>query len=185
MTHRPTRLAVLALVALVAAAPAQKPKSKPAKDGTGSAISDADAKALVGFHNKVRKEVGTGPVTWSRDLAAFAQKWADHLAAGGELEHRPRTGEWAQKYGENLAINATVLKGAEAWYAEKKDYEKGTAIPEDFSQFKAGHYTQMVWKGTTKIGAGVAVVKEGRFKGLVVLVCNYDPPGNIIGKKPY
>ena len=43
----------------------------------------------------------------------------------------------------------------------------------------------MVWKGTTKLGAGVAVVKEGRFKGLVVVVCNYDPPGNYIGQWPY
>ena len=103
----------------------------------------------------------------------------------GAFEHRPAEGEWARKYGENLAINASALKGAEAWYGEKKDYETGTAIPEDFSQFKAGHYTQMVWKGTTKIGAGVAVVKEGRFKGLVVVVCNYDPPGNVVGEKPY
>ena len=29
---------------------------------------------------------------------------------------------------------------------------------EDFSHLKAGHYTQMVWKGTRQIGAGVATV---------------------------
>jgi len=180
----PSRLALVALVFAAAVAVGQKPDPKPA-DGTGSAMTDADAKAFVEFHNTARKEVGVGSVTWSKDLAAYAQKWADRLAASGELEHRPAEGEWAQKYGENLAVNASALKGAEAWYGEKKDYEKGTAIPEDFSQFKAGHYTQMVWKGTTKIGAGVAVVKEGRFKGLVVVVCNYDPPGNVVGEKPY
>jgi pathogenesis-related protein 1 len=180
-----TRLALWILPVLAAAALAQKPAGKPAKDGTGSAMSDADAKAFVEYHNKVRKEVGSGPVTWSKDLAAFAQKWADHLAETGELEHRPRTGEWAQKFGENLAIDATALKGAGAWYGEKKDYEKGTPIPEDFSKFTAGHYTQMVWKGTTKIGAGVAVVQKGKYQGQVVVVCNYDPRGNIIGQKPY
>jgi pathogenesis-related protein 1 len=179
-----TRLAALILAFVTAVAPAQKPDPKPA-DGTGSAMTDADAKTFVEYHNTARKEVGVGPVTWSKDLAAYAQKWADRLAARGDFEHRPADGEWAQKYGENLAIDASALKGAEAWYGEKKDYEKGTAIPEDFSQFKAGHYTQMVWKGTTKIGAGVAVVKEGRFKGLVVVVCNYDPPGNVVGEKPY
>jgi pathogenesis-related protein 1 len=181
---RPSRLAAVALVFAATVAVGQKPEAKAAAD-TGSAMTDADARAFVEYHNTVRKEVGVGPVTWSKDLAAFAQKWADRLAASGELEHRPADGEWAQKYGENLAVNASALKGAETWYGEKKDYEKGTAIPEDFSQFKAGHYTQMVWKGTTKIGAGVAVVKEGRFKGLMVVVCNYDPPGNIIGEKPY
>jgi pathogenesis-related protein 1 len=184
MFHRANRFAALVLALVAAAAPAQKPDPKPA-DGTGSAMTDAEAKEFLDFHNTVRKEFGVGTVTWSKELAEFAQKWADRIATTGELEHRPADGEWVQKYGENLAVHATAVKGAEAWYAERKDYEKGTAIPEDLSQFKAGHYTQIVWKGTSKIGAGVAVVKKGKFKGLVVVVCNYDPPGNVIGEKPY
>jgi uncharacterized protein YkwD len=170
---------VVALLGPIALAQKDDPKS------TGSAMSAREAAAFLDYHNKVRKEVGVEPVKWSNELAEYAQKWADKLAASGELEHRPATGEWAQKYGENLAVNQSALKGAEAWYAEMKDYTKGTPIPEDFSKFTAGHYTQMVWKGTTKIGAGSAVVQQGRFKGLVVVVCNYDPPGNIIGEKPY
>src|SRR5687767_10869403 len=149
---RPTVGLVLLLV--VSPTPAQKPGA-----GTGSAVSQKEADELLEYHNKVRKEVGVGPVTWSKELAAYAQKWADRLAEKGDLEHRPADGEWAQKYGENIAVNLSALKGAEAWYAEIKDYEKGTAIPEDFSQFKSGHYTQMVWKQTTKIGAGTAMVK--------------------------
>lgn len=176
-----TRLAALVLVAAVV--PARTSDPEPA--ATGSSMTEAEAKEFLDYHNQVRKEVGVGPVTWSKEIAEFAQKWADRIAASGELQHRPGDGEWAQKYGENLAVNASALKGAERWYGEKEDYTAGTAIPEDFSQFKAGHYTQMVWKGSTKIGAGVAVVKEGRFKGLVVVVCNYDPPGNVIGEKPY
>lgn len=77
------------------------------------------------------------------------------------------------------------MKNAEGWYVEIKDYKPGTAVPEDLSQFKAGHYTQMVWKKSTQIGAGSAVVKQGRYKGLVVTVCNYDPPGNFVGEKPF
>lgn len=177
-------MARLAAIVLVAALlPAQSSDPKP--PATGSAMTEDEAKAFLDYHNQVRKEVGVGPVAWSKELAEFAQKWADRIAATGELKHRPADGEWAQKYGENLAVNASAIKGAEAWSGEKKDYTAGTAIPEDFSQFKAGHYTQMVWKGTTKIGAGAAVVKEGRFKGLVMVVCNYDPAGNVIGEKPY
>ncbi len=49
----------------------------------------------------------------------------------------------------------------------------------------AGQYTQMVWRRTKRIQAGVAVVKTGRFKGSTLVVCKYDPPGNMVGDKPY
>ncbi len=43
----------------------------------------------------------------------------------------------------------------------------------------------MVWAGTTAIGAGKATIREGERKGWVVVVSNYDPPGNIAGEEPY
>ena len=43
-----------------------------------------------------------------------------------------------------------------------------------------GHYTQMVWKGTTEVGCATASGTE-----LTYLVCRYSPPGNIVGQKPY
>jgi pathogenesis-related protein 1 len=177
-------VATMPLVMWSASISAQKPDPKPA-DGTGSALTEKEAQEFLAYHNKVRKDVEVGPVKWSNTLAKFAQEWADNLAANGDFEHRPAEGKWAQKYGENIAIDQTALKGAEAWYAEIKDYKPGTAIPADITEHKAGHYTQMVWKKTTQIGAGSAVVKQGRFKGLVLTVCNYDPPGNFVGEKPY
>ena len=177
-------VATLAILVWGADNSAQKPDAKPA-EGSGSALTEKEAKEFLDFHNKVRKDVDVGPVKWSNTLAKYAQEWADHLANNGDFEHRPAEGKWAQKYGENIAINASVLKGAEAWYAEIKDFTPGTAVPEDFSKFKCGHYTQIVWKKTKEIGAGSAIVKQGEFKGLVLIVCNYDPPGNFVGEKPY
>ena len=152
---------------------------------TGSAFKPTDVESFVGYHNKIRSQLGVEPVVWSPEIAAYAQKWADRLALNGELEHRPIDGEWARIYGENLAIDRSIVACAEAWHSEVKDYPSVEPIPSDFSTFTAGHYTQMVWRRTKRIGAGMAVVKDGRFKGMIVVVCNYDPPGNMVGEKPY
>jgi hypothetical protein len=40
-----------------------------------------------------------------------------------------------------------------------------------------GHFTQQVWKGSATIGCGRAACA-----GSPLYVCNYDPPGNVIGQ---
>ncbi len=153
------------------------------------AVTSREAEELVRYHNKVRDEVGVGPVEWSPALARFAQEWADEVARTGRIGHRPGEGEFAQRYGENIAWGSgggfDVLTGARSWYEEKKSYTPGTPIPRDFRDFKAGHYTQMVWEDTTEIGAGKAVIQAGDRKGSLLVVCNYNPRGNMIGEEPF
>lgn len=43
-----------------------------------------------------------------------------------------------------------------------------------------GHYTQMIWRGTTAIGCATA--SNGTWD---VLVCRYAPPGNMMGERPF
>lgn len=161
--------------------PAPQPAQTPAATvPSGSKITADEAGQLVKLHNTVRREVGVGAVTWSPELARFAQQWADQLAREGKFEHRP---QGRQNYGENLAANSSVLAGAKMWVEEKRLFTPGAAF--DMSLIKAAHYSQMVWRGTTRIGAGKAIVTSGPLKGLTVLVCNYSPPGNVIGQKPY
>ena len=155
------------------------------ESSSGSKFTLNDAQAFVDYHNRVRKRVGVGEVRWSEELAKYAQEWADHLAETGEFLHRPSSGEWAQDYGENLAIHGSIIQCAEAWASEQEHYPETRPTPADFAEFKAGHYTQMVWQSTKRIGAGVAIVRNGQFAGLKLVVCNYDPAGNIIGEKPY
>ncbi len=156
---------------------------------TGSAIKPDAAQAFLAYHNEKRAEVGVPALSWSPQIAAEAQKWADRLAKTGKFEHRPRTGEWATKFGENLGAGYgngyNALSAAARWYGEKEHYQPGSAIPESFANFKAGHYTQMVWRETKELGAGVAVIQTGRMKGWTVVVCNYSPAGNYIGRKPF
>ncbi len=43
--------------------------------------------------------------------------------------------------------------------------------------FSAGHFTQIVWKGSRELGVGTAVDGRGTFK----LVLRYSPAGNVRG----
>ena len=40
-----------------------------------------------------------------------------------------------------------------------------------------GHFSQVIWKGTQKVGIGTAQSKSGNF----FLVARYDPKGNVDG----
>lgn len=160
-----------------------------AQSPAAGTLTNDEAATLLNLHNEARREVGVEPLVWSPELAAYAQAWADELARTGEFKHRPREGEWTQQYGENIAIGfgnrSGIANGVQMWTDEKKDYEPGTPIPADFSKFTPGHYTQIVWRGTTHVGAGKAIIQTGDRAGWTVIVANYAPPGNRIGETPY
>src|SRR5215213_4257796 len=153
-------------------------------DVTGSVVTKEDAQTALDFHNKVRKDVNVPSLEWSQELAAFAQLWANKLAGGGcKLEHRPSTGKWAQLYGENIffgtAKGLTALEASKAWYSEIKDFTNAKLTLDNWT--KVAHYTQMVWRTTTKIG----IAKAACPSGATIIVANYSPIGNYMGQKPY
>jgi pathogenesis-related protein 1 len=163
-------------------APASAPEpveAKPAvKPGSGSKMSARDIRAIMAYHDKVRADVGVGPVKWSPTLADYAQEWADHLAATTcKMAHRTEG-----KYGENLfqgtAGHYTAVDAAKGWESEKKDYRGGVLTESNWHP--AGHYTQMVWRDSTALGCG-----ESPCNKTLIVACNYDPPGNYLGRRPY
>jgi pathogenesis-related protein 1 len=149
----------------------------------GSRLSPQDVRELLLRHNRAREEVGVGPLTWSSGLAVYAQEWADHLASTScKMEHRPGSGKWKQEHGENLLIGTVgyhgVVDAVASWEGEKANYH-GESV--DISTISGwGHYTQLVWRNTKRLGC--AKVECGRS---VIIVCNYDPRGNILGQTPY
>ena len=150
---------------------------------TGSRFTQAEATIMVNLHNKARSEVGVGEITWSNELAAYAQEWVDHLAKTDcRLKHRPRSGPWKQKYGENGFAGTAgyygVSDAAKSWEGEKKYY--GNQVLNSSNWSSSGHYTQMIWKNSTQIGC--AKIECG---GQIIIICNYNPPGNVIGEKPH
>ena len=151
---------------------------------TGSLVTREEAQQALDFHNKARADVGSPPLTWSVKLSEYAQAWANHLANDGcNMEHRPRSGEWTQEYGENIywgsGFVATALTASESWYAEIKDYKH--AVRGNDNWHGTGHYTQMVWKTSTSVGFGVVKCADGA----MIVVANYDPAGNYMGEWAY
>lgn len=130
---------------------------------------------MLAAHNQVRERVGVPKLVWSADLALTAQEWAERLVARREFGHRPGT-----PWGENLfSITGGVSspkKVVRIWAAEAKDYDHRA----NRCRGVCGHYTQIVWRETARVGCGVA-----RGGGREVWVCNYDPPGNLEGRRPY
>ncbi|MGQ0578400.1 MAG: CAP domain-containing protein [Betaproteobacteria bacterium] len=141
-------------------------------------MSAQDIRAVTAHHNKVRADVGVVPLQWSPALANYAQAWADHLATTiCGMKHREDG-----LYGENLfqatAGAYTAVDGAKAWESEKTEYHGAVLTRSNWQP--VGHYTQMVWRDTRMLGCGEAVCDS-----TLIVACNYDPPGNVLGRKPF
>ena len=145
---------------------------------TGPSLSDREITRILEYHNKVRSDVNVGALRWSDNLARFAGSWADELATKGcTLEHRKNS-----EYGENLFLGTAshfgVADAAKAWEGEKRFYGGGRLSRSNW--YESGHYTQMVWRKTREVGCAKSLCD-----GNMIVVCNYDPPGNYLGERPY
>jgi hypothetical protein len=140
------------------------------------------ADRLLNAHNRERAVLGLDPLTWDTGLAADAEEWAHHLAGKGQLRHASA----GSGFGENLWAGSAGRFEPEAmvglWSAEKEDFERGvfphvstTGRFED-----VGHYTQIVWAKTSRVGCALARGGEQD-----VLVCRYARPGNVVGERVF
>ncbi|KAI0443507.1 glycoside hydrolase family 128 protein [Xylaria telfairii] len=140
-----------------------------------------DQQKALNAHNEKRKAKGLQPLTWDNQLAKNAGDYAKHLAQIGKLEHS--SGDQRPNQGENLAwasgSSTPLIMAANMWLGEEKNYHGEPIGQGDFGSY--GHYTQCMWKSTTKLGMGWA--KDA--KGGIYTVGRYSPPGNVVGQKPY
>lgn len=129
------------------------------------------AQNIVDYHNEVRAQHKVGPVVWNQTLANFAQSYLQRVALPGQCIFKHSGGP----YGENIALGFPNDRAAmEAWYNENRDYDYAAGqFGED-----TGHFTQMVWKGTTSVGCATATCGQWNQQ---YLVCEYWPRGNVIG----
>ncbi|XP_039712070.1 peptidase inhibitor 16 isoform X2 [Pteropus medius] len=155
--------------------------------GLAGALSDDEKRVMVELHNLYRAQVSPPAANmlqmrWDEELAAFAKAYAQECVWG----HNKARG----KRGENLfAITdegMDVPLAVEEWYLEHEHYNLSTATCDPGQM--CGHYTQVVWAKTERIGCGshfcekLQGVEE---TNIHLLVCNYEPPGNVKGQRPY
>ncbi|KAI7727963.1 hypothetical protein M8C21_002808 [Ambrosia artemisiifolia] len=141
--------------------------AQPQYEGEGNSPDD-----YVNQHNCIRRVLNLQPLKWCDKLAQRAQAWADKRK-DCELIH-------SEGGGENLAYGADLngLWAVQLWIDERLDYDHS----KNECTAMCGHYTQVVWNTTERVGCGKSKCDNGWAN---FVVCNYDPPGNYIGSYPY
>ncbi|TMS02573.1 GLIPR1-like protein 1 [Larimichthys crocea] len=160
-----------------------------------------DAKFIndcVSEHNRARSSVNPPAsdmlyMTWDEGLAITARAWARHCRFEHNiyLDDVRRVHPTFNSVGENLWIGSPqssfTVKGAiQSWVKEKVDYNYNRNACTN----KCGHYTQVVWASSYKVGCAVQLCQNGVIGGFgnretVNFVCNYAVGGNVIGMRPY
>ncbi|XP_022988522.1 pathogenesis-related protein PR-1-like [Cucurbita maxima] len=135
-------------------------------------------KQFLGPHNAARYALRLAPLVWDNKLARYAQWYANKRRGDCALRHS------GGPYGENIfwgSGNAwNPAQAVSDWVSERKwySYWANSCVEGEL----CGHYTQIVWRSTRRIGCARVTCNDG--KG-VFITCNYDPPGNYIGERPY
>ena len=146
------------------------------------------SEVMLDGHNRERAAVGVAPLQWDPALAAAAQLYARELATTGKWGHsdaRTRPGQ-----GENLWMGSrgafTTERMVADWASEKRLFRAGNsgpvfpAVSRSASWADVGHYTQIVWRMTTKVGCALESSQTSDY-----LVCRYSPGGNVMNQRVF
>ena len=156
----------------------RRPSDTPAP--RGAALLRA---TMLNGHARERTAAGVPQLAWDDTLAAHALAYAEEMARTRRFQHAGQPHGPARE-GENLW---TGTRGAYRydemfghWAAEKRDFVN-LATP-TFSRTgrwqDVAHYTQIVWRGTTRVGCATASNARDDY-----LVCRYSPAGNVVGER--
>lgn len=154
----------------------------------------------VRIHNGVRSTVKDASdmlhMTWDEALAITARAWSRNCVFQHNiyLRETKRVHPDFSSVGENIwagypTSTFSVERALHLWVAEVKDYINKTneCLPNSI----CGHYTQVVWANSYKVGCAVNICPNGVAKTSfdtkkgAIFVCNYATAGNFAGIRPY
>ncbi|XP_011300071.1 venom allergen 3 [Fopius arisanus] len=182
------------------------PSPKPANQCVAyksASLTEEEKNEIRLLHNKLRNRVASGretrgingpqpagyipPLEWDEELAEIAQRWANQCTDGHDqcrnVERFP-VGQNVGRKGWSNGYNAKVSEIVQAWYDEVENFDSQVVPSFRSSKKLTGHYTQLVWGETTRIGCGLMRYKRGAMF-TVHLVCNYGPAGNWLDEPIY
>ncbi|KAH7702472.1 venom allergen-like protein vap-2, partial [Aphelenchoides avenae] len=164
------------------------------------ALTDTERATVLDAHNNYRQSVASGnapnkdgtklpqaadmnKLVYDTGIEAIAQKWAanckfDHSSAA----ERNNTGENLYMAGGKQDLAAALKGASDLWWGELAEYGVNTTLTLTMEEFNRGigHWSQMAWAKTTRIGCGVQQCSIG-----TIVVCNYAPSGNYLNQKIY
>nr|APA33914.1 seminal fluid protein [Nilaparvata lugens] len=166
-------------------------------------VTGNDIQTIVNTHNNLRAMVARGQLrnqppaqnmqqmTWDSQLAQRAQYWANQCVYAHDKNRGNDVGQnIAQEYfsgHSNRQHNFTKVI-YDLWFSEHVRYRYKKLGPGDSSDpaTATGHYTQIVWANTNRVGCGFAsYYQTQKRQDQIFYVCNYAPSGNFIGQYPY
>ncbi|XP_040285784.1 cysteine-rich secretory protein 2-like [Bufo bufo] len=134
-------------------------------------------KIIINTHNELRAKVDPSPsnmlkLVWDDEAAANALKWAKKCK---HCHSSPDEREISEcDCGENLYMTNRLYnwtKIIQGWFDEKKDFKHGTGATSKGACI--GHYTQLVWYRTYKMGCALAYCPKQEM--IYYYVCQYCP----------
>lgn len=160
-------------------------------DRNGRRSFSAYARSQLKRHNKLRAKHNSPKMTLDHCLIADAERYAKKLAKAGKWLSQSDHDSERGNQGENLGIDCKIdwTKKApeyedvtDKWYSEEVDYNYNDGRSKNGRA--VGHFTQVVWKSSTKLGVGKAagrVWRNGKKWYCTWAVARYAPQGNVGG----
>ena len=137
--------------------PSTPPPAQPSQPAQPSSPSSMDGNSCLAKHNSYRAQRGLPALNWDAGIASGAQSWANQKR--GVMQHSSGTGN-----GENLYSGGGGCDSAVGGWMSEGGSSMPNLLVTSGNYMSIGHYSQVMWKGTSKLGCGEAY-------GLVV--CRY------------
>ncbi|VDM43982.1 unnamed protein product [Toxocara canis] len=152
-----------------------------------STVAMGTAQMLGGSYAKRAKNMYK--LIYDCDLERQSQEWANRCKYGHSPDDLRNAGEniWATYASYPLTIDQQSMLGAtKYWWNELMKYG---IIDQSYkysnAMFSIGHWTQMAWGNTTRVGCGVADCPGMLGTYTTYVVCQYRAPGNYRGRQIY
>lgn len=158
------------------------PSSRIPENGLSPSRSVVRRKIVL-YHNFFRTKVRPTAsnmllMSWHPLAAQQAQRYADKCIFLTHNNPSENTVPYLGSCGQNLfasSLKTPWFFAIKSWFLEYKNFTYGAPV----RNLKAvGHYTQMVWATSHKVGCGVARCAGGPWGQFYNYVCHYCPTGN-------